>query len=396
MCIFTVYFRFGHLTWEWTKGIRSYFHPLIIAVIYKILDILKLDHVCLLTILPRILQAILTAYADVRFYKWCNQTKWSIFVIASSWFMFYTGSRTLSNSLETSLTTIGLSLFPWTSDCTRFLWPVGLACFIRPTAAIPWIPLCLYHIIKSDESRIKLILKKYLPIGLALGLTTLAIDTFAHGSLVFTPWEFLKANVVQEIGSFYGSHEWHWYFVIGLPTVMGITFLPFLTGAVEALQNKKTLKAQNILLISIMLTLVVLSVLPHKEFRFVLPILPMCFYITSDFLTRWSRTSSSLLLWLVAIILFIGNFIPATYLGVVHQKGTIEVMPHLSKIAREYKDENGNNAKIFFMMPCHSTPYYSHIHVNVTLRFLTCEPNIEQKENYLDEADQFYKGLCFW
>lgn len=71
-------------------------------------------------------------------------------------------------------------------------------------------------------------------------------------------------------------------------------------------------------------------------------------------------------------------------------------MPHLAKIAREYKDENGHRAKLLFLMPCHSTPYFSHIHENVTMRFLTCEPNFNQQSNYVDEADYFYKDPLTW
>ena len=35
--------RYGHLTWEWKKGIRSYLHPVLFAVLYKVLSILGLD-----------------------------------------------------------------------------------------------------------------------------------------------------------------------------------------------------------------------------------------------------------------------------------------------------------------------------------------------------------------
>ncbi|KAJ8939794.1 hypothetical protein NQ314_010998, partial [Rhamnusium bicolor] len=62
---------------------------------------------------PRILQALLSAYSDVCFYKWSGTRKWAIFCIASSWFWFYTGSRTLINTLECALTTIAISKFPW-------------------------------------------------------------------------------------------------------------------------------------------------------------------------------------------------------------------------------------------------------------------------------------------
>lgn len=63
-------------------------------------------------LVPRLLQAVISAIADYRFYKWNNNSKWSAFVIITSWFWFYTASRTLSNTLETSLTMIALSYYP--------------------------------------------------------------------------------------------------------------------------------------------------------------------------------------------------------------------------------------------------------------------------------------------
>lgn len=94
--------------------------------------------------------------------------------------------------------------------------------------------------------------------------------------------------------------------------------------------------------------------------------------------------------------LLCANIAPAAYFSLIHQKGTVEVMPHLAKIAREYRDEDGHNARLLFLMPCHSTPYFSHIHQNVTMRFLTCEPNLNNQNNYVDEADHFYNDPLAW
>lgn len=38
----------------------------------------------------------------------------------------------------------------------------------------------------------------------------------------------------------------------------------------------------------------------------------------------------------------------------------------------------------------------SYLHVNVSARFLTCEPNFDNKEDYFDEADIFYKNPYRW
>lgn len=41
-CFMLVY-RYGHLTWEWKRGIRSYMHPFLFALLYKVLAFLGLD-----------------------------------------------------------------------------------------------------------------------------------------------------------------------------------------------------------------------------------------------------------------------------------------------------------------------------------------------------------------
>jgi phosphatidylinositol glycan class B len=40
---FFVFFRYGYLTWEWQEGLRSYLHPLLFALLYKVLQLTKLD-----------------------------------------------------------------------------------------------------------------------------------------------------------------------------------------------------------------------------------------------------------------------------------------------------------------------------------------------------------------
>ncbi|XP_059620230.1 GPI mannosyltransferase 3-like [Phlebotomus argentipes] len=390
-------YGYGYLTWEWTQGIRSYLQPLIFAGVYKVLDLFHVNCVFALTLLPRVLQALLSAYADWRFYKWCQCSKWSLFVVATSWFWFYTGSRTIINSAEASLTTIALSFYPWRGESALYLWYVALTAFIRPTSAVPWVPLCLHHIRNSRIPVLRLLLTQYLPVGAVVGVLNTAVDYLGHGSLVFTPLRFFKFNVWQNVGSFYGSQPWHWYFSVGLPTVLGVAAIPFFLGVLDTLKNVSASNSRRlILLISIATTLVVFSALPHKEFRFVLPILPMCLYLSADQLSRWSRKASNVAIWAVTLTLLVGNALPAGYLGLYHQKGTTEVMPVLAKIAREYKTVEGERASILFLMPCHSTPLYSHVHANVTLRFLTCEPNLTDDPNYEEEAETFYRNPTAW
>lgn len=178
---------------------------------------------------------------------------------------------------------------------------------------------------------------------------------------------------------------------MGLPTVLGINFLPFLFGTIETIRNRESYPVRKHLLITILLALMVLSTVEHKEFRFALCLLPLCLYIATDTLTKWSYKASRcvyivhdiknviqshfakcehilsmelfilyyrLSLWLVAILLILGNSVPALYLSTVHQRGPIDVMDKLADIASEYHHEYKRPASILFLMPCHSTPYY--------------------------------------
>lgn len=389
-------FGYGYLTWEWVQGIRSYIYPLIFAGVYKVLALCNLDHVNYLVLLPRILQAILSAFSDYRFFVWSGRRKWALFLITIPWFWFYTGSRTLTNTLEASLTTIALSYFPWQKEGTSYLWFAALSCFIRPTAAIIWIPLCIYHLKKTRLSVVELIFKRFILIGLLVVGAGVLLDTYFHGSLIVTPFEFLKYNLLKGIGSFYGTQPWYWYFTIGLPTVLGINTLPFAFGVFETIRHREVFPVRKQLLITILITLVSLSLIEHKEFRFVSSLLPLCLYIVADTLTRWSYKASRSLLWFIAAGILLGNAYPAWYLSTIHQRGPLEVMSKLQEISKDYRDEANHRASVLFLMPCHSTPYYSHIHENVTLRFLTCEPNLKNADSYLDEADQFYEKPDGW
>lgn len=84
----------------------------------------------------------------------------------------------------------------------------------------------------------------------------------------------------------------YWYLTFGLPTVLGLTTLPFALACVHALRYRAVHPERLVLLQSIVFTLIIYSLLPHKEFRFILPILPMCLFITSEYLSQWSRKAN--------------------------------------------------------------------------------------------------------
>lgn len=218
-------FGYGYLTWEWQEGLRGYTFPLFFAGAFKLLHILGLDNTTVLIVVPRFLQAILAAFGDLYLFKMSTKmfgkesAKWTLFCSLISWFTFYCVTRTLTNSTETILTTIALYYWPWekqieadskkNSNLTLALLFAALSCLVRPTSAIIWILLAIISFYKSDR-KISFIFAHVVPIGILALLWSVCIDSWFYGKLTLVQLNFVMFNVVKDMGTFYGSHPWHW------------------------------------------------------------------------------------------------------------------------------------------------------------------------------------------
>lgn len=209
-----------------------------------------------------------------------------------------------------------------------------------------------------------------------------------YNSLVFVPINFLKFNLFSSGGDYYGTHPWHWYFTQGF-TVMLFSFLPF---SVLGIYKSKKWWLSGI----IVWVLGIYSFLGHKEFRFVLPVLPVSLMFSGYLLAEMAKSDLSETtrkkpgmsagwppkLQLTIFFLLLTNVTMALYMSLVHQRGSEDVMYYLAKEARNDKVES-----ILFLMPCHATPYYSTLHRNLPMRFLDCSPS--EVKGVLNESDCF-------
>ncbi|KAL4315841.1 hypothetical protein AHAS_Ahas15G0225400 [Arachis hypogaea] len=139
------------------------------------------------------------------------------------------------------------------------------------------------------------------------------------------------------------------------------------------------------------------GVLGHKEFRFVLRVLPIAVILSGYFLAMIEdpslpgykakeylkkRTNCSLKMVLAVIFLLATNIPMSLYMSLVHQKGPEDVINHLAREASHGKVKN-----ILFLTPCHATPYYSVLHRDLPMQFLDCTPSKER--GVLNEPDHF-------
>lgn len=391
-------FGYGHLTWEWKEGIRSCIYPTAIAIIYKILHFINCDNVTTVVIVPRLLQAVLTGIGNYYIYKLSilqhghRTARWTAFCLLTSWFLFYCASRTLSNTAEAAIVSCGLYFFPWLKSSStdwKYLWLAGLSCMIRPTAILLWMPLYILHCLHDVKVVLYLMLRTLFVLVVCVA-TMMLLDRLCLGRWVFTPYRFLHFNWFHDIGSFYGSNSWHWYFTQGFPAVMAFHLLPFILA----------FKSPNVYHFVVLITwmLFILSMPSHKEFRFILPVLPLALCVSGvglDALAQNGRKHRYFQLSyrgiIMALVIIFGNLFVSGYTAFYHQRGTLDVMNYISKEARQ-----NQKMKVLFLMPCHSTPFYSHVHYNITMQFLTCEPDFNNRPDYIDEADLFYRSPVYW
>lgn len=204
------------------------------------------------------------------------------------------------------------------------------------------------------------------------------IDEYFYGAPVFPLWNFLKFNVAESLSSFYGVNRKLYYLIEGLPQLL-ILFLP--VGLHGLYLCRSTLLAQMCIFV-----IFVYSLVAHKEMRFIFPLLPV-FHIFSAVSIDSIDFPSRPRLKMIAITLVAVIHIPfAIYVTMIHQRGVVDVT--------QYLRENPSVTSVRFLMPCHSTPWMSHIRRrDIDASFLTCEPprgnvNISL---YKDESDIFYE-----
>ena len=143
-------------------------------------------------------------------------------------------------------------------------------------------------------------------------------------------------------------------------------------------------EGMRILARALTFTTAVLSLSPHSEWRFLHPFLP-CFILFA--LPPMFRDYSPTILGcyrffrsmrqytrlpkLPFYLCLCGTIIPWLYLNALHSRAQIEVISVLRQ------GRLGHVDSLVALMPCHSTPWMSHLHQDIPGWFLTCEPPLQ-------------------
>ncbi|KAF8629999.1 hypothetical protein AX15_003170 [Amanita polypyramis BW_CC] len=427
-------FGYGSLTWEWLtpKPIRSILYPLLNVPVYALLRVTGLAEKgafgdWLLIACPRILHGGLASLTDI----WlCHLTRRvlggryvssALFLSLTCFFHALALSRSLSNSLETSLSTIAFAHYPWDaavhsspnvcfkrSDIRVMFIFIALGCMIRPTNAIIWVYLIikLLWILWPYKRLVKVVMRDALLTGTCALFILIFLDSLYYGKLTCTPLNFILTNM-SSVSLFYGSSSWYYYISQGLP-IQATTAIPFiLHGMWTATQSKKSTPLQAMTEV-ICWTVGIYSLSGHKEWRFIHPLSPLLHVLSAkslDDLTSTSRGKLSRKVRLSRILGWFNVTLPtryvvwlmltsplSLYVVLFYCSAPISAMSFLRSLPRQ----SLHNITIGVLMPCHSIPGQSYLHreelAHGRMWALGCEPPLHGQDltYYRDQTDVFY------
>ena len=226
-------------------------------------------------------------------------------------------------------------------------------------------------------------------------ICTLAFSTYIDytltGRLVFPVLTFAHYNLFNPIAAFYGATDITYHLVQTIPILTFPFILPFLRGflanmlppQLHAWGLDKYDRPAGLRIVSraSAFAIAALSLSTHSEWRFLHPFLPIFVvlmisplsvaytqtiigaYRLTDCMRQYVRMSK--LHYYGALL----GLLPYLYLT-MHGRAQAEVVNALRR------GEVGEVRGILALMPCHSTPWQSHLHMDVPGWFLTCEPPI--------------------
>lgn len=391
-------FGYGYLTWEWQYGLRSYLHPLLYMVPYWIAKLLgggEDGEGCYWYVLaaPKVVNALIAAVGDYYLY-WLIQSRFrndrlaklvSLMSLFSAW-NWYCWCRSFSNSLELTLTIVALYYLSIAS-VGKSLVVAAFACLVRPTNAIIW----LYSLPCVFWRRPRYVILSVV-IAAAVLLLDGTINYWFYSRFKIPLWSFFKFNVADSLSSFYGVSRIDFYFLQAIPILL-LNYLPFfLYGFMStAWSDYKGL---------LLWYLLVFTAIPHKEFRFIYPMMPVLLtYSASGLLQLSSRISKRRVKQIAGITLALSAIL-SYYFTQYHEVGELQI-PTLVRDKIVVSELQDRPISVGFLTPCHSTPFQSHFHLpesQAEIWFLTCEPPLAHNvapgvavEEYMDESDYFYE-----
>ncbi len=274
------------LAWEFPVKIRPITQPAICYLIFELCDIVSITNPYNKAFVLRLITGLLSVLIIFFFTTSCkglvSSKNWKLFLILSYfiWFLPFINVRFASETWS------GIALLAAVSILLRnkrnfisFLFVgvlLGASFLFRYQIGFAILGLLLWLLLirKETVSRITLILAS----GSVIVLFGIFLDSWFYGEPVLTSWNYLRVNIYEGKAPEFGTRPWYYYFYL----ILRYSFYPI---GIVILISALTLiyKKPKSIFIWILLPFFIVHVLiPHKEFRFLFPLinyLPIIFIL---------------------------------------------------------------------------------------------------------------------
>ena len=415
-------FQRGYLTWDWKARIRSYIFPLPLILAFWIAKGAGLAGFpgvedFLVQFAPQVIKAFWASLTDFYTLKLSQKyfgapaNKWALLLILSNPAQASIGNRALSNSFETALCAVAAYLWPinkreWSGK--RFgmaLGVIGMACLVRISAIQMFLLAALFSFLYVPKS-IEIF---FIAIPMIISIISLgvAVDSFFYKTFTVSWWNFFQWNVVKNVSSFFGVEPFYFYFKT-IRTELIRTSLPFTLFGLYKSFKSFNWRQMFPFIFFISPYFIFSSIQPHKEHRFILPILPFLIVYASHGAQQieiWAHKKGKLLNFTLKILLmgFVAfnsiEILKLISLQAVGPWNTIQDLRH--RILKTTHHDNNQSEGIFLLANCHNFPNYGVFHLNYPLNFITCQPHFaleffKSNSDYnfqLDLSLYFHSGM---
>jgi phosphatidylinositol glycan class B len=304
------------LPWEYDSQIRPALQPVLALLIFKFQGIFGIENPLSLAMGLRLFTALLSLFCIRRWVRSVTpdirEPHRRVFILLSYllWFLPAINVRFSSETWAGLMLLLSVAGLYQACPRTRLfyiaigvLWGLSFEFRYQMAAALLGLFLWLIFVRKEKYKHLLSILSG----SMGVLLCSTLLDSWYYGNWVFAPWNYFKCNIIDGVASHFGTLPWYFYLeaIVTRPT-------PLIGYAILFSFLLLFFDYKNILLWCLLPFLLIHSLIPHKELRFLFPVvnfLPFILMLAYQKIRRlWNSPSARYILYpVVGMVLLINT-----------------------------------------------------------------------------------------
>ncbi|KPL15114.1 MAG: hypothetical protein AMS26_08565 [Bacteroides sp. SM23_62] len=265
------------LAWEFGARVRPALQPFIAFIVIKSMRLISLDDPYVQAFVLRLLTALMALISIRYFTRACRAMvnpdfyKVYLFLTYFLWFLPFVNVRFTSESWSGLMLLNALSVLLNGNLGRKGFYVagvlLGLSFLFRYQNAFLALGIFLWLVFIRKEKILNL--AKLAAAGLAALLLGILMDYWLYGKLVLSAWEYFHVNLVEGVASGYGTEAWWNYFY----SIFRFGFFPIGIPVILAFLVLTVKNPRDLFIWTILPFFVIHSLIPHKELRFLFPVI---------------------------------------------------------------------------------------------------------------------------